>query len=84
MNNSKEVVTLTLSEEVTFLNKVSIQETLVSLQEGSKIIIDGSKSKNIDYDVLEMIQDFKNYSSKLKNITVETINIPDVLSTGGH
>ncbi|MBP7808145.1 MAG: SulP family inorganic anion transporter [Bacteroidia bacterium] len=83
-SNSTEVVTLTLSEEVTFLNKVSIQETLVSLREDSKIIIDGSKSKNIDYDVLEIIQDFKTHSSKLKNITVETINIPDVISSGGH
>jgi MFS superfamily sulfate permease-like transporter len=83
-SNSTEVVTLTLSEEVTFLNKVSIQETLVNLQEGSKIIIDGSKSKNIDYDVLEIIQDFKMHSSKLKNITVETINIPEIIITGGH
>lgn len=83
-NNSGDVVTLTLSEEVTFLNKVSIQEILVSLHENSKIIIDGSKSKNIDYDVLEIIHDFKTHSSKLKNITVETINIPQIVSTGGH
>lgn len=83
-DKSKETVTLTLSEEVTFLNKVSIQETLSGLKEGSTVIIDGSKSKNIDYDVLEIIQDFKTYSSKLKNITVETINIPDVVSSGGH
>ena len=82
--NSNEVVTLTLSEEVTFLNKVSIQETLINLPEDSKIIIDGSKSKNIDYDVLEIIQDFKMHSSKLKNITVETINIPEIIITGSH
>jgi carbonic anhydrase len=83
-DRSKETVTLTLSEEVTFLNKVSIQETLSGLKEGSTVIIDGSKSRNIDYDVLEIIRDFKTYSSKLKNITVETINVPEVVTAGDH
>lgn len=79
-----EVVTITLSEEMTFLNKASVQETLNHLPHNCKVIIDGAKSTNIDYDVLEIIQDFKLYNSKLKNITVETINIPEVLLSGGH
>ena len=79
-----EVVTITLSEEMTFLNKASVQETLNHLPPNCKVIIDGAKSTNIDYDVLEIIQDFKLYNSKLKNITVETINIPEVTLSGGH
>ena len=82
--NEGNITTLTISEEVTFLNKASIQQTINNLPGNSKVIIDGSKSKNIDYDVLEIIQDFKNHSSKLKNITVETINIPEIEITGGH
>lgn len=79
-----EVVTITLSEEMTFLNKASVQETLNHLPHNCKVIIDGAKSTDIDYDVLEIIQDFKLYNSKLKNITVETINIPEVSLSGGH
>lgn len=77
-----EVITIRLAEEVTFLNKGGIQEKLESLPNGCKVIIDGSKSLNIDYDVLEIIQDFKDYSAALKNITVETIAIKEVTVTG--
>jgi len=78
------IVTLTLSEEVTFLNKGSISQTLNHLPANCKVIIDGTKSVNIDYDVLEVIQDFRTFNAVTKNITVETINIPEVSLSGGH
>ena len=79
-----DVITLILSEEVTFLNKGSIGLTLDNLPENSTVIIDGSKSVNIDYDVLEIIQDFKEHSARQKNIRVETKGIKDVSVVGGH
>ncbi|WP_439559336.1 SulP family inorganic anion transporter [Dyadobacter sp.] len=79
-----EVITLILSEEVTFLNKGSISATLENLPDGATVVIDGSKSLNIDYDVLEIIQDFKKHSAPLRNITVETRGINDVQTVGGH
>jgi len=79
-----EIITLQLSEEVTFLNKGSISATLENLPDGATVIIDGSKSINIDYDVLEIIQDFKKHSAPLRNITVETKGINDVEVVGGH
>ncbi|TDB64614.1 SulP family inorganic anion transporter [Arundinibacter roseus] len=83
-NQHGEVITIQLSEEVTFLNKGSIGYTLDQLPEGSTVIIDGSKSVDIDYDVLEIIQDFKNHAAPLKNIKVETRGIKGVQSVGGH
>lgn len=79
-----DVITLLLSEEVTFLNKGSISATLDNLPDGATVIIDGSKSLNIDYDVLEIIQDFKKHSAPLRNITVETRGIGDVELVGAH
>jgi carbonic anhydrase len=79
-----DVITLILSEEVTFLNKGSISATLDNLPDGSTVIIDGSKSMNIDYDVLEIIQDFKKHSAPLRDITVETRGIGDVELVGAH
>lgn len=81
-NGDGELLTIRLSEEVTFLNKARIQEKLDNLPHGSKIIIDGSKSVNIDYDVLEIIQDFKDHAAIQKNITVETIGIKEVKVMG--
>ncbi len=79
-----EVIRLILSEEVTFLNKGNIQLTLEKLPHNSKVIIDGSKSVNIDYDVVEIIHDFKNHRADSNNIEVELIAIPKVEKVGGH
>ena len=80
----RETITLTLSEEVTFLNKGSIQHTLSHVPEDTELIIDGTNSRNIDYDVLEIIQNFKRFTAPEKNILVQTIGIKEVNSTGGH
>jgi MFS superfamily sulfate permease-like transporter len=79
-----KVIKLILSEEVTFLNKSSIIESLQNLEPNSHVIIDGSSCVAIDHDVLEVIQEFKCFSSKEKNILVETIKIPEVQILGAH
>lgn len=79
-----EVITIVLSEEVTFLNKGSIGLTLDNLPDNSTVVIDGRKSLDIDHDVLEIIQNFKLHTAPLRNITVETKGISKVNSTGGH
>lgn len=72
-----------LAEEVSFLNKGSIALTLDQLRDGSHVIIDGSKSQNIDLDVLELIHDFKN-TAELKKIKLELKNIPAFNGISGH
>lgn len=67
-----------LSEEVTFLNKGSITITLNKLPNNCKVIVDASNSTDIDYDVLEAIQDFRDHTAMLKNIEVITIGIEKV------
>lgn len=83
-HKSGEVITLLLSEEVTFLNKGSIQLTLDHLPDDSTVVIDGSNSVHIDYDVLEIIQNFEQYTAPLRNITVITKGIDVVKTVGGH
>jgi len=83
-NGDRDVVTLRLSEEVTFLNKASIQLSLDDLPKNSKVVIDGSNSVAIDHDVLEIINDFKNLAAPQRNIEVETIGVPDVQSASHY
>lgn len=84
LNCKKEVVdgktkyTLTLSEEVTFLNKASVAKELSKIPEDSILVIDATKSYTVAYDVLENIQEFVNHTSKLKNIEVQTKGIDGV------
>ncbi|MFV8328195.1 hypothetical protein [Flavobacterium sp. ZS1P14] len=68
-----EVHHIVLSEEVSFFNKPSVIQALDSIPANSKVIIDCSYSKSIDYDVAEFIKDYQ-INAKTKNITVEKIN----------
>ena len=70
--DDKVVHHLVLAEEVTFFNKAGIVEALEAIPKNSKVIIDCSNSKAIDYDVAEFIRDYQLHAN-LKNISVETI-----------
>lgn len=64
-------IVLTLSEEVSFLNKAAIKKTLKNIRPNSTITIDAERSVYIASDVLELIDDFANYYAKENNITVK-------------
>lgn len=63
-----EVIRIELAQEVSFLNKASIKNTLNHLPENSVVWIDASQSSYIDYDVLELIREFRDFRVPEKNI----------------
>jgi MFS superfamily sulfate permease-like transporter len=73
-----------LSREVNFFNKGAISTMLSELPEGSILEIDGEDSVNIDFDVLEIIQEFKAHAAETKNIQVITKGLKQVSTVGGH
>lgn len=73
-NGDKKVITIRLAEEVSFLNKAAISYTLNHLPKESDVIIDGTNSRYIDPDVLEIIHNFK-HSAYSKGIIVQLLNI---------
>lgn len=83
-NSDGAKITFTLAEEVTFLNKAAIQKALYGLPRRiNEIIIDGSQSRFIDKDVIEVIKDFEqNAVSKGKAIELVGIvnkkNVPNI------
>lgn len=72
-----DVVKLTLAQEVSFLNKASIMETLNNIPEGSSIIIDASQTEYIDFDVLDIIREFHDIKAQDKKITVSLVGFKD-------
>ncbi len=76
--DGKPLIKMQLAEDVSFLNKGSILESLYKVPENAHLIIDGSNSKFIDYDVLEVIQEFKMYKAKERNIKVTTYRVKSV------
>lgn len=63
---------LELAEDVTFINKASILRTLSKIPDGTKLIIDASKTVNIDHDVLEIIHEFET-NAEYREIELEII-----------
>lgn len=68
MESDQETLRIVLSEEVSFLNKASIRETLDKIPNKSKVIIDASNSQYIDFDVLEIIREFYEIKARQRHI----------------
>ncbi len=73
--DGRGVIHIELSENVTFLNKASMNRALHQLPEGCAVEIDGSHATYIDRDVLELIEEFK-VSAPLRGIEVQLTCIP--------
>lgn len=65
-----KVIELSLSEEVSFLNKAAIKKTLKNIRPDSTLIINAERTSYIAYDVLELIEDFANVTAKENHIRV--------------
>ncbi|MGJ0485926.1 MAG: bifunctional SulP family inorganic anion transporter/carbonic anhydrase [Methylomicrobium sp.] len=65
---------LRLSEQVSFLNKANVQRTLKQLSPGSEVVIDATRSKFIDFDIYEIIQNFRS-EAQLKGIKLTIENL---------
>lgn len=74
-SNGKKI-RIRLAEEVSFLNKAAIQVTLTNIPKETEVVIDGSASRYIDPDVLEIIHNFK-HNAFTKGIIVSLEHIKD-------
>ncbi|MFZ9388773.1 MAG: SulP family inorganic anion transporter [Chitinophagaceae bacterium] len=65
-----ETIHIDLAQEVSFLNKAAVKQTLAHLPEKSRVVINAEHTVYIDYDILALIRDFQNSGSKDKEIEV--------------
>jgi MFS superfamily sulfate permease-like transporter len=75
-DDAKHEYLIVLAQEVTFLNKEKILRNLDSIPEDSKVVIDGSKSEFIHYDILEIIENFKIHAKSMNiSLTLKGIKL---------
>ncbi|USD26459.1 SulP family inorganic anion transporter [Flagellimonas marinaquae] len=67
-SNGAHKIKMTLAEEVTFFNKGAILKELDSLPENSYLELDVRKTRYLDNDIVEILEDF---SSKAKNRNID-------------
>lgn len=68
---------LILSENLTFLNKASMIETIAHIPDRANVVIDASRSHFIHPDIIEIIEDFKQ-NATYRNITLELVGFDAV------
>jgi len=66
-------IKMTLAEEVTFFNKGAILKELDNLPENSFLELDVRKTKYLDFDIIEILEDFA-LKAKARNITIKLIS----------
>lgn len=66
-------IKMTLAEEVTFFNKGAILKELDRLPNDSYLELDVRKTRYLDYDIIEILEDFA-FKAKERNITIKLVS----------
>lgn len=72
--DSGDGVRIVLSEDVSFLNRAAMLRALGVIPPGTKVVIDASRSMNVDHDVYELIKDFEQRAT-LEDIDLEIVGL---------
>ena len=73
ISNGKKKCKMTLAEEVTFFNKGAILRELDQLPEDSYLELDVRKTRYLDNDIVEILEDFSE-KAKSRNISIKLIS----------
>jgi MFS superfamily sulfate permease-like transporter len=73
-----DVIYIDLAQEVSFLNKAAIKNTLNNIPKNSKVVINASDTVYIAHDVLDLIEEFRDFKALEKNIDLKLIGFKDV------
>ncbi len=74
VSNGNKKIKMVFAEEVTFLNKGAIQRELNDLPPNTNLEIDVTKTRSLDLDILEILDDF---GVKAKNNNINTVLISE-------
>ncbi|KRB57934.1 SulP family inorganic anion transporter [Flavobacterium sp. Root186] len=66
-----DIIHIDLAQEVSFLNKAAIKQTLSEIPENCKVIINAHDTEYIAHDVLDLIREFKETRAIDENIKVK-------------
>ena len=72
-----DVIKIDLAQEVSFLNKAAIKDTLNKIPPNSKVEINASSTVYISHDVLDLISEFKEIKAKDLNLKVKLSGFKD-------
>jgi len=73
-SNGQRKIKMTLAEEVTFINKGAILKELDNLANESYLELDVTKTRYLDNDIIEILEDFSN-KARQRKIDIKLISV---------
>jgi len=72
-----DLLHIELSDQVSFLNKASLEAALREAPRGSRLLLDARRTDYIDPDVLSLIREFKEKTAPAFNISMQLVGFRD-------
>jgi len=72
-----ETIHIDLAQEVSFLNKAALKQTLSDLPSNSNVVIDAGNTVYIDFDIIQLIKDFSLFGAAERKIKLQLINFKE-------
>ena len=82
--NVGDTMIIQFPNQVSFLNKASVKDTLWSIEEGAKVIIDAKSCNFIDVDVMSILEEFKGVVAREKNIQLNILGMKEHYTLENH
>jgi MFS superfamily sulfate permease-like transporter len=79
-----EVLRIELANQVSFLNRASIERTLHGVPRGGHVLIDARQTNYIDPDIRDLISDFHDTTSKAHGVDVSLVGFKEHYHFNDH
>jgi carbonic anhydrase len=79
-----EVLRIELANQVSFLNRASIERTLHGVPRGGHVLIDARQTNYIDPDIRDLISDFHDTTSKAHGVEVSLVGFKEHYDFNDH
>ena len=76
-----DLLHIELPNQVSFLNRASLEQALRAAPRNSRILIDGRRTNYVDPDITALINDFTRATAPVYNIQVTTVGLDNVSSS---
>jgi len=76
-HTSGDVLRIELANQVSFLNRASIEKTLYEVPRGGHVLIDARNTDYIDPDIRDLISDYRDTTSKAHGVEVSFVGMRD-------
>ncbi|MDZ4403204.1 carbonic anhydrase family protein [Prosthecobacter sp.] len=83
-HTSGDVLRIELANQVSFLNRATIEKTLHDVPRGGHVLLDASSTDYIDPDIRDLITDFQNTTSKAHGVEVSLVGFKDHYAFNDH